>query len=131
IVFYVVPMYWAGFLQASMLKEFTPEGQLKYQFLETVQQMRPFYIVRGIGGMLFLGGTVLMCYNLIKTIRRGKAVNDEPAQALPLAKQHVAEGKDHWHRWIARRPVQMMFWSLVVVIIGGAVEFIPPFLVKR
>src|SRR6478735_7084264 len=56
IVFYVVPMYWAGFLHASMMKEFTPEGQLKYQFLETVQQMRPFYIMRSIGGALFLTG---------------------------------------------------------------------------
>jgi cytochrome c oxidase cbb3-type subunit I/II len=115
-----------------MLKEFTAEGQLKYQFLETVQQMRPFYILRGIGGMLFLAGALLMCYNLVKTIRKGRAVNDEPAQALPLIKQQAVEGqvKDHWHRWIERRPVQMMFWSLVVVIIGGAVEFIPTFLVK-
>src|SRR5690606_11382278 len=102
IVFYVVPMYWAGFLQASMLKEFTAEGQLKYQFLETVQQMRPFYMLRGIGGFLFLIGALIMCYNLIKTIRSGKAMNDEPAQALPLAKVHVVEPgkKDHWHRWI-------------------------------
>jgi cytochrome c oxidase cbb3-type subunit I/II len=130
IVFYVVPMYWAGFLQASMLKEFTAEGQLKYQFLETVAQMKPFYIMRGIGGLLFLIGALIMCYNLVKTMRSGTAIANEPAQALPLAKQHVVEGKDHWHRWIERRPVQMMVWALVVVIIGGAVEFIPTFLVK-
>jgi cytochrome c oxidase cbb3-type subunit I/II len=132
IVFYVVPMYWAGFLQASMWKEFTPEGQLKYQFIETVQQMRPFYLMRAIGGSLFLAGALIMCYNIIKTIKKGKAQNDEPAQALPLLKHQESNHKvkEHWHRWIERRPVQMMFWSLVVVIIGGAIEFIPTFMVK-
>src|SRR3954466_10528616 len=43
IVFYVVPMYWAGFMQSLAWKEFTPEGTLKYQFLDTVKQMQPFY----------------------------------------------------------------------------------------
>jgi cytochrome c oxidase cbb3-type subunit I/II len=132
IIFYVVPMYWAGFMHASQMKEFTPEGQLKYQFLETVQYMRPFYLLRSIGGSLFLTGALIMCYNIIRTIRKGKAVDNEPAQALPLAKQEAIHAgvKDHWHRWIERRPVQMMLWSLVVVIIGGAVEFIPTFMVK-
>ena len=131
IIFYVVPMYWAGFLQASMLKEFTPEGQLRYQFLETVQQMRPFYLMRSVGGILFLIGALIMGYNLIKTIKKGRAVYDEEAQAMPLAKTdgHIAKG-EHWHRWIERRPVQMMIWALLVVVIGGVVEFIPTFMVK-
>ena len=131
IIFYVVPMYWAGFLQASMLKEFTPEGQLRYQFLETVQQMRPFYLMRSVGGLLFLIGALIMGYNLIKTIRKGKPVYDEEAQAMPLARidNHKTSG-EHWHRWIERRPVQMMIWALLVVVIGGAVEFIPTFMVK-
>jgi cytochrome c oxidase cbb3-type subunit I/II len=131
IVFYTVPMYIAGFMQASMLQQFTPEGQLKYQFLETVQQMRPFYMLRSVGGVLFLIGALMMCYNLLKTIAGGKAVNNEMAQALPLkAQSQIAHGKEHWHRWIERRPMQMLFWSLIVVIIGGAVEFIPTFMVQ-
>lgn len=130
IVFYVVPMYWAGFLQASMLQQFTPEGQLKYQFLETVQQMKPFYIMRSIGGMLFLIGACIMGYNLWKTMRAGNALDNEPAQALPLAKAEIVHApKEHWHRWIERRPVQLMFWALIVVVIGGAIEFIPTFMV--
>lgn len=130
IVFYVVPMYWAGFMQSLAWKEFTPEGQLKYQFMETVQQMRPFYAMRGIGGTLYLIGALMMGYNLIKTIRSGKALNDEAASAAPLAKIYVPHGKYHWHRWIERRPVQMMIWSLVVVAIGGLIEIIPTFMVK-
>lgn len=130
IVFYVVPMYWAGFMQSLALKEFTPEGTLKYQFLETVQQLKPFFLMRAIGGILFLAGTLLMGWNLIKTIRQGRAQNEEAAEALPLKAQREVHAKDHWHRWIEKRPFQMLFWSLIVVVIGGVVEFVPTFLVK-
>jgi cytochrome c oxidase cbb3-type subunit I/II len=130
IVFYTVPMYWAGFMQSLAWKEFTPEGQLKYQFMETVTQMRPFYMMRSIGGALYLAGALLMVYNLIKTIKLGKAVNNEGAEAAPLTKTYIPHSKDHWHRWIERRPVQLMIGSLIVVIIGGAIEIIPTFMVK-
>src|SRR5690554_5977489 len=122
IVFYVVPMYWAGFMQSLAWQEFTPEGQLKYQFMETVTQMRPFYIMRGVGGALYLVGALMMVVNIWKTVARGKAVDDEAAEAAPLTKEYVAHGKGHWHRWIERRPVQMMVFSLIVVMIGGAIE---------
>lgn len=131
IVFYVVPMYWAGFMQSLAWKEFTPEGQLRYQFMETVQQMRPFYAMRGIGGTLFLFGALMMGYNLIKTIKlSGVSVEDEAAEAAPLAPVYVPHGKAHWHSWIERRPVQMLILSLVVVAIGGLIEIVPTFLVK-
>ncbi|HLO70763.1 MAG TPA: cytochrome-c oxidase, cbb3-type subunit I [Flavipsychrobacter sp.] len=130
IVFYAVPMYWAGFMQSLAWKEFTAEGQLKYQFMETVTQMRPFYMMRGIGGVLFLLGAIMMTYNLIKTVRQGKAENDEAAEAAPLAKDFVDHGSHHWHRWIERRPVQMMVFSLVLVAIGGLIEIVPTFMIK-
>jgi cytochrome c oxidase cbb3-type subunit I/II len=130
IVLYAVPMYWAGFMQALAWKEFTPEGQLKYQFMETVTQMRPFYMLRGIGGVLYLVGAIMMTYNLIKTIGAGKAVNDEAAEAAPLSKVYEDHGSHHWHRWIERRPVQMMVFSLVLVAIGGLIEIIPTFMIK-
>lgn len=130
IVFYAVPLYWAGFMQSLAWKEFTPEGQLKYQFLETVTQMRPFYMMRSIGGTLYLLGAIMMTYNLIKTMRAGKAVNDEAAEAAPLAKTYVEHSGSHWHRWIERRPMQMMVLSLIVVGIGGLIEIVPTFLVK-
>ena len=52
IIFYAVPMYWAGFQQASMWKQFTDAGQLKYQFIETVTYMKPFYAIRAFGGVI-------------------------------------------------------------------------------
>jgi len=129
IVFYAVPMYWAGFMQSLAWKEFTPTGQLKYQFMETVEQMKPFFMMRGIGGTLYLLGAILMTVNLVKTVRKGKALNDEAAEAAPLTKVYVEHGKTHWHRWIERRPVQMLVWSLVVVALGGLIEIVPTFMI--
>lgn len=130
IIFYVVPMYWAGFMQSLAWKEFTPEGTLKYQFLDTVKQMQPFYLMRGIGGVLFLIGALIMVWNLVKTIKTGVALNDEPAEALPLTKEYTPHGHQYWHRWIERRPVQLLVYSLIAVAIGGAIEIIPTFMVK-
>jgi cytochrome c oxidase cbb3-type subunit I/II len=130
IIFYVVPMYWAGFMQSLAWKEFTPEGTLKYQFLDTVKQMQPFYAMRGVGGVLFLTGALIMIWNLYKTIQTGNVMNDEAAEAAPLSKVYVPHGKQHWHRWVESRPVQMLILSLVAVAIGGAIEMIPTFLVK-
>lgn len=130
ILLYAVPMYWAGWTQSLMWKEFTDDGILKYQFLETVVHLKPFYLIRGIGGTLFFIGTILMVYNLIKTIKSGVAVDDEAAEAAPLSADYVPHHTEHWHRWVERKPVQLLIFSLIVILIGGAVEFIPSFLIK-
>src|SRR6195952_4431 len=57
IIIYAVPMYWAGFEQSLMWKAFTPEGQLKFQFLETVNSIKPLYVLRSIGGAIYISGT--------------------------------------------------------------------------
>jgi cytochrome c oxidase cbb3-type subunit I/II len=71
-----------------------------------------------------------MVYNLWKTARAGKLVADEAAEAPALEKTYVAHSGGHWHRWIERRPVQMLVVSLIVILIGGLVELIPTFVVK-
>lgn len=130
IVVYAVPLYWAGFMQSSMWKDFTPEGQLKWQFMDTVTKMMPFYIARAIGGTLYLIGAIVMTYNLIKTVKIGNFLEVEEAEAPALSGEYHSHSKDHWHRWIERKPVQLMVLSLVVVAIGGIIEFVPAFLVK-
>jgi len=129
IIIYAVPMYWAGFEQSLMWKSFTPEGQLKFQFLETVNSIKPFYVLRSIGGALYLTGAFFMVYNLYKTIRQGSFVANEAAEAAPLVKE-VSEHKEYWHRVIERKPMAMLVLSLIVVAIGGLIEMIPTFLVK-
>jgi len=131
ILLYAIPMYWAAISQALMWKQFTPEGQLKFQFLETVTRIIPMYIVRGIGGTIYLTGAVLMVVNLVKTVKTGSFIAEETGEAPALASQPLPAGKAYWHSIIERRPVQMLVMSLIVVSIGGAIEIIPTFIVKE
>lgn len=130
IILYAVPMYWAGFEQAMMWKQFTEDGTLKFQFLETVTHIIPLYVVRSIGGLLYLIGALVMIYNLLKTIKAGSFVANEAVEAAPLPVNIETHGKQYWHRWIEARPVQMLVLSLVAVAIGGILELIPTFLIK-
>ncbi|WP_207515680.1 cytochrome-c oxidase, cbb3-type subunit I [Longitalea luteola] len=129
IVIYAVPLYWAGFTQAQMWKTFTEEGQLKFQFLETVTHIIPMYVTRSVGGALYLLGAFIMVYNLYKTVAKGKFIANEAAEAAPLETHH-STGREHWHRWIEKKPMTLLVFSLIVVAIGGAIEMIPTFLVK-
>jgi cytochrome c oxidase cbb3-type subunit I/II len=130
IVLYAVPLYWAGFTQSMMWKSFTDEGQLRFQFLETVTHILPMYVTRSIGGALYISGVFIMIYNLRKTILAGNFVANEAAEAAPLPETAATHGHQYWHRVIERRPLQMLVFSLIAVAIGGLIELIPTFLVK-
>lgn len=125
ILFWAIPMYWAGWTQAMMWKEFTPDGFLKYgNFLETVTQLIPMYALRSLGGTLFLTGTCIMGYNLWKTAQQGEFLAEEGAEAPAFEKAHDNAG-GHWHRWIEGRSGWMTFWALIAVAIGGLLEIVP------
>ncbi|MBK9794736.1 MAG: cytochrome-c oxidase, cbb3-type subunit I [Sphingobacteriales bacterium] len=130
IILYAIPMYWAAFRSYFMFKAFTPEGQLQYQFIDIVQTTIPFYVMRAVGGTVYLGGVLLMVYNLVKTAKQGTFVESEEAEAAPLAKTYVTTGKRFWHSVIERKPILLLVMSLVVVAIGGIFELIPTFLIK-
>ena len=130
ILFYAIPMYWAGFQQVAMWKQFTPSGQLKYQFLETVTYMAPFYAMRALGGTLYLTGAIIGMVNYFKTISKGTLIANEDAQAPALEKTYTQHTGEHWHRWIERKPTPFLLLSLIVILIGGLVELVPTFLVK-
>jgi len=130
IVFYAAPLYWAGVTQSLMWKQFTPEGLLQYpNFLETVIKIIPMYIMRSVGGSLYLIGVLVMVYNLFKTVKSGKLIANEDAEAPALIKDSHETSK-YKHRWIETRPGKFALLSTVVVLIGGAVEMIPTFLIK-
>jgi cytochrome c oxidase cbb3-type subunit I/II len=132
ILFWAVPMYISGFTQGMMWKEFTAEGNLKYpSFLETTLQVIPMYMLRALGGLFYLSGALIGAYNIFKTMLIGKLIANEPAQAPVMEKIFVPQGTDtYWHRWVERKPLQMLFWSFVVVGIGGVIEIIPTFMIK-
>ncbi|MDX1444925.1 cytochrome-c oxidase, cbb3-type subunit I [Lishizhenia sp.] len=132
ILLYAIPMYWAGFAQGLMWQQFNPDGTLvNKDFLETVTQLRPFFAMRAAGGALFIVGAVMMSYNLLKTALAGKLVANEEAEAVnALMVEHKKEKKEYWHKVVERKPVRMLILSLVVILIGGAIEIIPTFLVS-
>jgi cytochrome c oxidase cbb3-type subunit I/II len=131
ILFYAIPLYFAGFMQYFMWQEFTPEGFLRYtNFLDTVTKLRSMYMMRSVGGAMYLIGFIIMIYNMVKTIKQGNLLENEAAEAPALSKIEGSHEGEHWHRWIERKPIQLMIFSLVVVLIGGAIEMIPTFMVK-
>lgn len=130
IIFYAVPLYFAGFVQYLMLNEFTPEGFLAYpNFLETVTAIKPMYAARAFGGTLYITGVIAMLYNLRMTMKMGTFQPNEEASAAPLEKLKAHKGEG-WHRVIERKPIQLMIFSLIAVAIGGAIEIVPTMLIK-
>ena len=132
IAFYAIPMYISGFTQGMMWKQFTAEGTLQYgNFLDTTLQLLPMHMMRALGGTLYLTGAILMAYNLFKTMAQGTLLANEKAEAAPLAiieEKHESDG--HWHRWIEKRPIQLLVASLVMILVGSLVELVPTFMVK-
>ena len=68
IVLYITSMWIAGVMQGLMWRAVNPDGTLTYSFVESVEAMHPFYIVRTLGGVVFFAGMVVMAYNLWRTI---------------------------------------------------------------
>ena len=81
IVLYITSMWVAGIMQGLMWRAYTSLGFLEYSFIETSDAMHPYYVIRALGGVLFLAGALIMVYNLIMTVRTVRPV--EAAQSRP------------------------------------------------
>ncbi|MFK7001318.1 cytochrome-c oxidase, cbb3-type subunit I [Flavobacterium oreochromis] len=132
IIMYALPMYVAGFTQASMWKQFNPDGSLVYgNFLETVAQIMPMYAIRAIGGTMYLLGMLVMVYNAYKTVATGQSVEDELAEApalVTIAPYRLKNEK--FHAWLERKPVQLTVLATIAILIGGVIQIIPTIVVK-
>jgi cytochrome c oxidase cbb3-type subunit 1 len=84
IVLYITSMWVAGIMQGLMWRAYNEFGFLEYSFVETVEAMNPYYIIRALGGTLFLLGALVMAYNLWRTAR-GDAPAHERASDAPVA----------------------------------------------
>ena len=83
IVLYITSMWVAGIMQGLMWRAVNDDGTLTYSFVESVEAMHPFYIIRLLGGVLFLAGMTVMAWNLWKTVRGA-----QPAEAPIPAPAH-------------------------------------------
>ena len=131
IVLYISAMWVSGILQGLMWRAYTSLGFLEYSFIETVEAMHPFYVIRAAGGSLFLIGALIMAYNLWMTVRVGEAEDSRR-----LARRSSAGGMRRTNvildpasnlRKEFDRPVVGI---LAVIAIGGLVEITPLFYLK-
>jgi cytochrome c oxidase cbb3-type subunit 1 len=84
IVFYISALWVAGIMQGLMWRAYDSFGFLQYSFAESVNAMHPYYVIRFLGGVLFLTGALIMVYNLIQTVRSpvtARPVSDREALA--------------------------------------------------
>tara|TARA_R110002096_G_scaffold329006_6_gene523067 strand:+ start:33395 stop:35581 length:2187 start_codon:yes stop_codon:yes gene_type:complete len=128
-IFYVIPMYWGGIVQSLMWKDFTDQGLLTYpNFLETVIQIIPMYALRAFGGTLFIIGALFGVFNLIKTAKSGTLLSFEKAQASPLDPS-ISDENESWHRKLEGKPLKFTLLTVIAILIGGIVEYMPTALI--
>jgi cytochrome c oxidase cbb3-type subunit 1 len=84
VVLYIAAMWIAGVMQGLMWRAVNEDGTLTYTFIESIKATFPFYVIRLVGGTMYLVGICMMAYNMFKTIAIGKAVSD-PVPALAPA----------------------------------------------
>ncbi len=131
ILFYAIPMYWSGFTQGLMWKQFTPEGTLLYpEFLKITIKILPLHVLRSVGGTLYLSGFFVLIYNIVKTIKQGSLVANEPAEAFAIEKSGLFKKGEFWHAALEKKPLTFTVLAILMIVVGGAVEMIPTFTIK-
>ena len=85
IVLYIAAMWIAGVMQGLMWRAVNPDGTLVYSFVESVKATYPFYVIRFGGGVLYLGGMLIMGWNVVMTVMNSKAVEARIPQAVGQA----------------------------------------------
>ncbi len=72
IVIYIAAMWIAGVMQGLMWRAVNADGTLTYTFVESVKATFPFYVLRLLGGTLYLTGMCIMLWNTLKTAFNGR-----------------------------------------------------------
>ncbi|WP_043362775.1 cytochrome-c oxidase, cbb3-type subunit I [Belnapia sp. F-4-1] len=88
IVLYITAMWVSGIMQGLMWRAYDEHGFLQYAFVETVAAMHPYYVIRMLGGLLYLSGALIMAWNIYRTVT---AREEEAPAALPAALPMAAE----------------------------------------
>jgi len=154
ILVYIVPIYAAGLTQGLMWRSIDEKGNLNFDFIDTVQAIVPHWTVRVLGGALFLGGMLLLAFNMFMTWLSRPATYEQPVYSAPrllpmpmtasVSKSSSLEGKPvhelgflveklssmDWHRAWERLPVKFTVFTLLAVVAASLFEMIPMFLIR-
>ena len=140
IILYVVSMWSAGITEGLMWRAFDDTGRLQFpDFIETTTQLMPMYWVRMIGGAMYITGTALGAYNLLRTWQARPARYDEPAIEVPAPTWRQPRGDDgsaltpatkaHWHRRWEGLPLMFSVLVGLAVVVASLFEILPTFLI--
>ena len=80
IVLYIAAMWIAGVMQGLMWRAFNDDGTLTYTFIETIAATKPYYVIRLLGGLMFLSGMFIMMWNVVKTLAQKEAIELKAAE---------------------------------------------------
>ena len=129
ILLYVIAMWTSGITQGLMWRAIDPTGRLTYpDFVETVVRIAPLFWIRATGGVLYIIGFALMCYNLWKTYRLAPKSQHAPVfEALPLQPERRPEGTP-WHRHLEGLMPTFAVLSFLAIVVGSAIELLPTIL---
>ena len=154
ILVYIVPIYAAGLTQGLMWRSMDEKGNLNFDFIDTVQAIVPHWTVRVLGGALFLGGMLMLAFNMFMTWLSRPATYEQPVYSAPrllpmpmtasVSKPSSLEGKPvhelgflveklssmDWHRGWERLPVKFTVFTLLAVVAASLFEMIPMFLIR-
>jgi hypothetical protein len=135
IVLYASAMWVSGIMQGLMWRETNELGFLVYSFAETVEAMHPFYVIRVIGGVLYLLGGLMMAWNIYKTIKgdvRREAAYGGVRRLSPRRPSKGGRDVDlDAHQKIEKNATLLLVLSLLVVTVGGIVEIAPLFYLQN
>jgi len=120
IVLYMVSMWISGVTQGLMLRALNPDGSLLHpDFLQTLAAIQIPYLVRALGGAMYLVGFVLMCWNLVKTATAGKAVTT--TVEVVVAPKEATPAGEGWVGIVLGRPLIFSVVIFVFVLAFGLV----------
>lgn len=124
ILFYYISLVVAGITQGMMWLAVDGEGNLMYpDFIETVVRIVPLYWVRALGGLLFIIGFLLMCYNIYKTIKLApKNVEQTPVSVKRLGFDEIV---DHPHRKLEGKGFIFSVLAFLTIVVGSVIEIYP------
>jgi len=110
ILLYAVSMWISGISQGLMWRATSDTGKLTYDFLETTRTIWPMYVMRAVGGLLYLAGWFILIWNVIKTIRSGKAtdVTITATELVPVDKVAIP-----WWRIALSPPLMLAYLGIV------------------
>ena len=153
ILLYIIPIYAAGITQGLMWRSLKPNGDLMYSFLDSLQQIIPFWWTRVGAGSLYVFGVLMLAFNALMTWMSRPSKYDVPVYSVPrfsktyddpeipksglagtpvleLAAKLDALSKFDWHRRWERLPVRFTIAIMLAVLFASALELLPIFLIQ-